>query len=120
MGIYRHFISDFSKVIKPLCNLLVKNMAFKFDKQCIEVFQFLRTALISAPIIVAPNWDLPFKFMCNASDYANGAILGQHKAEVFHAIYYASRTLTNAQMNYATTKKKLLAMVFALINSGRT
>jgi hypothetical protein len=52
--------------------------------------------------------------MCDASDYAVGAILGQRKDKKLHAIYYASRTLDAAQLNYATTEKELLAVVFAI------
>jgi len=52
--------------------------------------------------------------MCDASDYAVGAVLGQRKGRVFHTIYYASKVLSDAQINYATTEKELLATVFAL------
>ena len=52
--------------------------------------------------------------MCDASDYAVGAVLGQRKDKKHHVIYYASQTLNSAQMNYTTTKKELLAVVFAL------
>ena len=62
----------------------------------------------------APNWSLPFEIMCDASDYAVGAVLGQRKDKKPHVIYYASRTLNSAQMNCTTTKKELLAVVFAL------
>ena len=61
-----------------------------------------------------PDWRLPFEIMCDASDYAVGAVLGQRKDKKLHAIYYASRTLDSAQINYATTEKELLAVVFAL------
>lgn len=52
--------------------------------------------------------------MCNTSDYAVGIFLGQIIGKASHAIYYASRNLSDAQINYSTTKKKLLAIVFAL------
>ena len=51
--------------------------------------------------------------MCDASDFAVGAVLGQRKEKMFHAIYYASKTLSDAQLNYTTTEKELLAVVFA-------
>ncbi|KAL5565361.1 hypothetical protein UlMin_028525 [Ulmus minor] len=69
--------------------------------------------LISSPIIVAPDWELPFTLMCDASDYAIGAVLGQRKGKIFHVIYYASKVLNDAQLNYATTEKELLAVVYA-------
>ena len=69
--------------------------------------------LVNAPIMIAPDWKLSFKIMCDASDFAVGAVLGQRKEKHFHPIYYASKTLNNAQENYATTEKELLAVVFA-------
>ena len=57
---------------------------------------------------------LPFETMCDASDYAVGAVLGQTKDKKHHAIAYASKTLTGAQLNYATTEKELLAVIFAI------
>ena len=68
---------------------------------------------MSAPIIVAPNWNLPFELVCDMSDYAIRAILGQKRERTFQVIYYASWTLNDAQLNYATTEKELLAIVFA-------
>ena len=112
-GFYRRFIKDFSKTTKPLCSLLEKDARFNFDDSCLKAFQTLKDKLISAPIIVAPDWDLPFELMCDASDFAVGVLLGQRKSKVFHSIYYASRTLNEAQLNYATTEKELLAIIFA-------
>ncbi|KAM2417370.1 hypothetical protein ACFX1W_024222 [Malus domestica] len=77
-------------------------------------FKQLKELLTTAPIIVPPDWSLPFKLMCDASDYALGAVLGQTKDKRPHVIYYASRTLNDAQLNYSTTEKELLAIVFAL------
>ncbi|KAM1439543.1 hypothetical protein TB2_012665 [Malus domestica] len=113
-GFYRRFIKDFSKISRPLCNLLAKDAPFIFDEACLEAFKKLKTLLTTAPIIAAPNWSLPFELMCDASDYAVGAVLGQRKDRLPQVIYYASRTLNDAQLNYATTEKELLAVVFAL------
>ena len=73
----------------------------------------MKDILVTAPIIVAPDWQLPFELMCDASDYAVGAVLGQRREKIFHTIYYASKTLNEAQLNYTTTEKELLAVVFA-------
>jgi hypothetical protein len=73
----------------------------------------LKSALVSAPIIQPPDWSQPFEIMCDASDYAVGAVLGQRKEGRVHAVYYANKTLNDAQLNYATTEKEFLAMVFA-------
>ncbi|XP_019416042.1 PREDICTED: uncharacterized protein LOC109327378 [Lupinus angustifolius] len=113
-GFYRRFIKDFSKIAKPLSNLLNKDTVFHFDIECANAFETLKQKLISAPVIVAPDWHLDFELMCDASDYAVGAVLGQRKSKVFHAIHYASKVLNEAQINYATTEKELLAIVYAL------
>lgn len=113
-GFYRRFIKDFSKISRPLCNLLAKDTPFVFDSACVEAFEKLRDSLSSAPIMQPPKWSLPFEIMCDASDYAVGAVLGQRVDKVPYAIYYASKTLHDAQLNYTTTEKELLAVVFAL------
>ncbi|KAM2230551.1 hypothetical protein ACFX1S_014941 [Malus domestica] len=113
-GFYRRFIKDFSKIAQPLCRLLQKKVAFEFTKECTASLNQLKELLTTAPIIVPPDWSLPFELMCDASNYALGAVLGQMKDKKPHVIYYASRTLNDAQLNYSTTKKELLAVVFAL------
>jgi hypothetical protein len=74
----------------------------------------LKEALISALVIQPPDWHLPFEIMCDASDYAVGAVLGQAKDKKHYAISYASKTLTGPQLNYSTTEKEFLDMVFAI------
>ncbi|XP_024015893.1 uncharacterized protein LOC112089147 [Eutrema salsugineum] len=112
-GFYRRFIKDFSKIARPLTALLCKDAKFEFTDECLAAFEQIKHALISAPIVQPPDWNLPFEVMCDASDFAVGAVLGQKKDKKLHAIYYASRTLDDAQRNYATTEKELLAVVFA-------
>ncbi|CAN6711735.1 unnamed protein product [Malus baccata var. baccata] len=113
-GFYRRFIEDFSKISNPFCRLLQKDVPFKFDEECELAFKQLKEKLTSAPIIIPPDWSLPFELMCDASDYALGAVLGKRKDKQPHAIYYASRTLNDAQLNYSITEKELLVVVFAL------
>ncbi|GJX92147.1 reverse transcriptase domain-containing protein [Tanacetum coccineum] len=112
-GFYRRFIQDFSKIARPMTHLLEKETPFDFSKECIEAFNILKKKLTEAPILVAPDWDLPFEIMCGASDYAVGAVLGQHKTKHFQPIHYASKTMTNAQAHYTTTEKELLVVVYA-------
>ncbi|GJT98738.1 reverse transcriptase domain-containing protein [Tanacetum coccineum] len=76
-GFYRRFIQDFSKIARPMTHLLEKETLFIFSKECIEAFETLKMKLTQAPILVAPDWDLPFEIMCDASDFAVGAVLGQ-------------------------------------------
>ena len=113
-GFYRRFIKDFSSIARPLTNLLVKDVPFVFTDACLASFLRLKEALVTAPVISSPDWDLPFEIMCDASDQALGSILGQRKDKKLHVIYYASRTLTGAQLNYTTTEKETLAVVFSL------
>jgi hypothetical protein len=80
----------------------------------LQSFHTLKKALVSAPVIQPPDWHLPFEIMCDVSDYAVGTVLNQSKDKKHYAISYASKTLTEPQLNYATTKKELLAVVFAI------
>ena len=113
-GFYRRFIKDFSKIATPLCDLLKKDVTFDLTDECKHAFDTLKAHLTAAPIIKAPDWSLPFEIMCDASDYAVGAVLGQRVGRASHVIYYASMTLNGAQKNYSTTEKELLAVVYAL------
>ncbi|KAF8100022.1 hypothetical protein N665_0233s0024 [Sinapis alba] len=112
-GFYRRFMKDFSKIARPLTALLCKEVKFDFTPEYLETFKEIKLALVSAPVVQAPDWNLPFEIMCDASDFAVGVVLGQKKDKKLHAIYYASRTLDDAQRIYATTEKELLAVVFA-------
>jgi hypothetical protein len=113
-GFYRRFIQDFSKIARPLCKLLVKEAPFIFDEDCKKAFGALRKILTSTPIIQPPSWGAPFEIMCDASDYAVGAVLRHYVDKLPYVIYYASQTLNNAQLNYSTTEKEMLAVIFAL------
>ncbi|CAN6465319.1 unnamed protein product [Victoria cruziana] len=113
-GFYRRFIQDFSKISRPLCELLAKDVTFVFSEECLRSFNLLKEALVSAPILRAPDWNLDFEIMCDASDYAIGAILGQRVDKKPVVIYYASKSLVDAQLNYTTIEKEMLAVVFTL------
>ncbi|GJU39830.1 reverse transcriptase domain-containing protein [Tanacetum coccineum] len=82
-----------------------------FSEECIDSFNTLKRKLTEAPILIAPDWDLPFELMCDASDFAIGAVLGQRKNKHFQPIHYASKTMNEAQTHYTTTEKELLAVV---------
>ncbi|GJT44827.1 reverse transcriptase domain-containing protein [Tanacetum coccineum] len=112
-GFYRRFIQDFSKIARPMTHLLEKETPFVFSKDCIHAFETLKKKLTEAPILVVPDWNLPFELMCDASDFAIGAVLGQRKMKHFQPIHYASKTMTEAQIHYTTTEKEMLAVVYA-------
>nr|GFA13999.1 reverse transcriptase domain-containing protein [Tanacetum cinerariifolium] len=110
---YRRFIQDFSKIARPMTHLIEKETPFVFFKDCIDAFETLKKKLTEAPILVVSDWNLPFELMCDASDFAIGAILVQQKAKYFQPIHYVSKTMTEAQIHYTTTEKKMLAVVYA-------
>ncbi|GJS52778.1 reverse transcriptase domain-containing protein [Tanacetum coccineum] len=116
-GFYRRFIKDFLKIAWPMTRLLEKDTSFFFSKECIEAFQTLKKKLTEAPILITPDWDLPFELMCDASDYAIGAVLGQRKEKHFRPIHYASKTMTEALAHYTTAEKEMLAVVYAFEKS---
>ncbi|GJU32245.1 reverse transcriptase domain-containing protein [Tanacetum coccineum] len=78
-GFYRRFIKDFSNISRPMTHLLEKNTPFIFSEECIQAFQTLKKKLTEALILIAPDWDQPFKLMCDPSDFAIDA-----KARLLH------------------------------------
>nr|GFB83362.1 reverse transcriptase domain-containing protein [Tanacetum cinerariifolium] len=96
-----------------MTHLLEKNSPFIFSNECIQAFRNLKEKLTEAPILIAPNWDQPFELMYDASDYAVGAFLGQRIENNFRPIHYASKTMNQAETNYTTTEKEMLAVVYA-------
>ena len=101
VGFYKRFIKDFSKISKPLCRLLEKEAKFDFDESYKAAFKEIKSRLVTAPIMVPPDWNKEFEIMCDASD------LGQITKKIFKAIYYANKTFNEAQENYSTTEKKM-------------
>ncbi|RVW49192.1 Transposon Ty3-I Gag-Pol polyprotein [Vitis vinifera] len=119
--VLRHVISKKGiEVDRAKVELIVKlppptnDAKFEWDDKCQRSFELLKQFLTSAPIVRAPNWELPFEVMCDSSDYAIGAVLGQREDGKPYVIYYASKSLNDAQRNYTTTEKELLAVVYAL------
>nr|GEV09326.1 hypothetical protein [Tanacetum cinerariifolium] len=112
-GFYRHFIQDFSKIARPVTHLLKKETPFVFSKDCVDAFNTLKKKLTEAPILVVPDWNLPFELICDASDFAIGAILGQRSGNLaadhlsstlwfadianFHARNFIKKGLTSQQ-----------------------
>nr|GEY40184.1 reverse transcriptase domain-containing protein [Tanacetum cinerariifolium] len=113
VGFYRRFIQDFLKIARPMTRFLEKDNPFFFSKECVEAFQTLKIKLTAAPILISPDWDLPFELMCDASDFAIGVVLGQHQEKHFRPIHYASKRMTKAESHYTTIEKEMLAVVYA-------
>nr|GEX42292.1 reverse transcriptase domain-containing protein [Tanacetum cinerariifolium] len=113
VGFYRRFIKDFLKIARPMTRLLEKDIPFIFSQECVDAFQTLKRKLTEAHILIAPDWEMPFELMCDASDFAIGAVLGQRQDKHFRPIHYASKTMTKAESNYITTEKEMLAVVYA-------
>ncbi|GJR14797.1 reverse transcriptase domain-containing protein, partial [Tanacetum coccineum] len=97
---YRRFIKDFSKIAGPLTKVLEKDTPFEFDDECQKAFELLKEKLTYAPVIVCPNWNLPFKLMCDASDFAVGAVLGQKDGKNFHLIYFDRKGTENVAADH--------------------
>ncbi|GKB71287.1 reverse transcriptase domain-containing protein [Tanacetum coccineum] len=80
-GFYRRFIKDFFKISKPMTQHLMKDAKFDFSNDYKKAFNILKEKLTIAPIIISPDWNVPFKLMCDASDFAVRAVLGKEDAK---------------------------------------
>ena len=109
------FIGDLSRIFLRLPLLYVlylqKDALFDFNEDCRRAFDQLKLKLTTTPIVQPPNWALPL--MCDPSDKAVEAVLGQRVGKVLDVIYYTSRTLDLAQYSYTTTEKQMYAVIFA-------
>nr|GEW31211.1 reverse transcriptase domain-containing protein [Tanacetum cinerariifolium] len=103
----------FQRISRPMTHLLEKETPFVFSKDSIDAFETLKNKLTETPILVVPDWNLPFELMCDASDFEIGAVLGKRKTKHFQPIHYASKTMTEAQIHYTTMEKEMLAVVYA-------
>ncbi|CAK1585808.1 unnamed protein product [Parnassius mnemosyne] len=113
-GWYRRFINNFSKISKPLNKLTNKNVRFEWTTEADESFNHLKTTLVSAPILKCPNFDLPFSIHCDASSLDVGGVLTQTYDGVEHPIAYCSRSLAKNEINFSTSERELMAVIYAL------
>ncbi|GKD97708.1 reverse transcriptase domain-containing protein, partial [Tanacetum coccineum] len=109
-GFYRRFIKDFSMISKPMTKHLMKDMKFDFSNDCKMAFNILKEKLTTAPIVMSPDWNIPFELICDTSNFVVGAILGQRIDGKFKPIYYANKTLNIAKEHYTTTEKNFLQL----------
>lgn len=113
-GYYRRFIPDFSKITKPLTNLLKSENSFKWTYLEQTAFNTLKRLLTSEPILKFPDFEQPFLLATDASDFAIGSVLSQGEIGKDHPIAYASRSLNKAESNYSVIERELLAIVWSV------
>ncbi|RVW25870.1 Retrovirus-related Pol polyprotein from transposon opus [Vitis vinifera] len=114
-GFYKRFIKDFSKLSKPICELLGKDVKFVWDERCQKSFEQLKEFLITAPIVKAPNWQLPFKVMCDASDFAIGVVLGQRDHGKPYVIYYARKNIERSAKKLHNHRERIVGSLKYLL-----
>nr|GEW31346.1 retrovirus-related Pol polyprotein from transposon 17.6 [Tanacetum cinerariifolium] len=92
----------------------ISKNGIEVDKAKVDVIDKLpHSTTVKSPILIAPDWDMPFELMCDASDFAISVVLGKRQEKHFRPIHYASKTMTEAKSNYTTTEKEMLAVVYA-------
>ena len=116
-GYYRRFIANFTKIATPLFKLLAKDIGFCWDQHCQAVFDTLKTKLSSTPILRGLDWYFPFHIQTDAFDTLGG-VLGQKENQSYYAIYFISKNLTPAELNYTVTEKEFLAQFFFSVSFG--
>jgi ribonuclease HI len=109
-GYYHRFIPDFSRIAKPMTELLKKGIKFVWNKKCEEAFHTLRAHLTTAPVLAQPDNSKPFDVYCDASGIGLGCVLMQNN----RVIAYASRALRPHEQNYPTHDLELAAVIHAL------
>ena len=110
---YRRFIKDYGRIAKPLTRLTGKE-TWQWEPEQQEAFEALKVAMTTAPALVIPNNQDPFRLECDASDYALGGVLSQHRDSKWHPVAFLSKAMTEAQRNYEIYDKELLSVMMAL------
>lgn len=111
---YRRFIRNFSSIAAPLNALTSTKTKFVWTSNAEQAFKDLKNCLVSAPVLICPDFDKPFTLQCDASSYGIGAVLTQSVENVDHPIAYISRSLNKNERNYSATEREALAVVFAV------
>ncbi|GBB94650.1 hypothetical protein RclHR1_23990004 [Rhizophagus clarus] len=112
---YRKFIKDFSKIVRPMNELLKKNVLFEWDQKKQNAFERLKECLMKVPILSYPDFNRSFIIYMDASGTSLGTVLSQLQEDgKEHVIAYASRSMNKAEMNYAITDQECFAVVWAV------
>ena len=105
-GYYCHIIEKFTKIAAPMFKLLIKDVEFQWIESCQNAFEILKAKLSVAPILRGPDWTLPFHISTDASDTAIGGVLGQKEGQSSYVIYFISKNISPAELNYTITEKE--------------
>ncbi|QRV81327.1 Transposon Tf2-1 polyprotein [Ceratobasidium sp. AG-Ba] len=115
VNFYRRFIAEFSKIARPLHNLTKKDTKFEWNQECQQALEEIKKRVSQDPVLIHPNPDKPFILETDASGIAIGAILSQRGDDGYlHPVAYLSKSYNDAQRNYDTANKELLAIVESL------
>lgn len=113
-GYCRHFIEDFSKIASPLFLLLCKDSKFDWDDDCQASFEELKKRLSATPILRGLDWSLPFHISTNSLDTTIGVVLGKHEEKKPYAIYFITKNISLAELNYIVIEKQFLALLYVI------
>ena len=116
VGYYRKFIKNFADLAMPLTEMTkkAKPTRVQWTDNGTQAFQALKDALVTAPILATPQFDLPFILQTDASENALGAVLSQNIGDSEHPIAFISRKLLPREQNYSTIEKECLAIIWAV------
>lgn len=114
-GYYRRFVQNFAEIAHPINNLTKKRVEFKWDDECERSFHKLKHAVSNPPILIFPDFMKLFIIVCDASQFALGAVLGHDIDKLFRPIHFASRSLNKSEQNKSTIEKELLAIYWSII-----
>ena len=103
-GYYRRFTENFTRIAAPMFKLLIKDLEFQWTEYCQNAFEILKAKLSVEPILKHPHWSLPFHISTHASDTAIGGVLRQKEGQASYSIYFISKNLIPAELNYTVTE----------------
>ena len=114
-GYYRKFIKGYAQITTPMERLLQKVCQFGWTDECQQSFDTLKQKIVTAPILVFPDWIKEFHVHVDASSIASGAVLAQlGEGDFDHPLAFSSRKLSTTEDNYTTIEREGLAMVYTL------
>ncbi|KXJ82633.1 hypothetical protein RP20_CCG012365 [Aedes albopictus] len=111
---YRRFIVDFARTAAPLTELTKTKTKFRWTSQAEEAFLKLKSMLVTAPVLIMPDYTKPFSVACDASDVAIGAVLTQEIDGDEHPVCYFSQKLSSSERKYSVTERECLAVIRAI------